>query len=265
MTDTSGSADSPVTVPPTPAPRSSAKSAEEPKKGGFHLFNQSNDVERIIIRTYPKVVFLYPTMIMALICAIFRSMDVGQPHAWGAAFLIVFGFNLCVLAFDFPRTASLTLVFSVVAIILAAVLINQRTEFFPFLSDQTGKLKPTMNATFYWLYFLLMFVVLLAVWVIHRFVDYWEVLSNELIHHHGILGGIQRLPAPGIKLEKEITDVFEYLLLQSGTLVITPQGESRSIVLETVPNINKVEDHVKAILGVTEVSMRQTNRGVSNT
>jgi hypothetical protein len=232
---------------------------DEPQKGGFfHRNNQ--DIERIVIRTYPKVIFLYPTMIMAFICAIFVSADVGNVNAWGSAFLIVMGFNLCVLAFDFPRTASLTLVFSVVAIILAAVLINQRTEFLPFLSDQTGKLKPTMNATFYWLYALVLFVILLVVFIIHRFVDYWEVLSNELIHHHGILGGIQRLPAPGIRLEKEITDVFEYLLLQSGTLVITPQGESRSIVLETVPNINKVEDHVKAILGVTEVSMRQSNK-----
>jgi hypothetical protein len=257
MADTPESSPAPRVVPP-PAPQ------DEPKKGGwFH--RGDNDIERIIIRSYPKVIFLYPTMIMAFICAIFVSADVGQPHAWGSAFLIVFGFNLCVLAFDFPRTASLTLVFSVLAIILAAVLLNQRTEFFPFLSDQTGKLKPSMNATFYWLYALVMAAILVVVWVIHRFVDYWEVLSNELIHHHGILGGIQRLPAPGIKLEKEITDVFEYLLLQSGTLVITPQGESRAIVLETVPNINKVEDHVKSILGVTEVSMRQTNRGVSNT
>jgi hypothetical protein len=83
------------------------------------------------------------------------------------------------------------------------------------------------------------------------------VLSNEIIHHHGILGGIERLPAPGVRLEKDITDVFEYLLLRSGRLVITPAGESRAIILDNVPNINHVEDGVKAILGVTEVSFRQ--------
>jgi hypothetical protein len=264
LPETDSSTTSMPATPPPPRPTPPAKEPEMKKSGLFHR-DSSKDIERIIIRTYPKIVFLYPTMIMAFVCAIFMSADTGNPHAWGSAFLIVFAFNLCVLAFDFPRTASLTLVFSVLAIILAAILLNQRTEFFPFLSDQTGKLKPDMNATFYWLFGLTLALILLIVGIIHRFVDYWEVLSNELIHHHGILGGIQRLPAPGIKLEKEITDVFEYLLLQSGTLVITPQGESRAIVLETVPNINKVEDHVKAILGVTEVSMRQTNRSTSNT
>ena len=48
-----------------------------------------------------------------------------------------------------------------------------------------------------------------------------------------------------------------YLLLRSGRLIITPAGESRAIVMDNVPNINHVEDGVKAILGVTEVSFRQ--------
>ena len=214
-------------------------------------------IERIVIRSYPNIIFLYPSVIFSLISAIFMSFGWGEPANWGIAFMIVLTFNLCVLAFDFPRTASLTLVFSVVAIILAAILLNQKTEFFPFLSDQTGKLNPVMNSTFYWIYFVVMAVIYLLVLILHRFVDYWEVLSNELIHHHGILGGIQRIPAPGIKLEKEITDVFEFLLLQSGRLVITPQGDNRAIILDNVPNINRVEDGVKAILGVTEVSFRQ--------
>ena len=241
---------------PTPAP---APKDEEKTRRFWHRKQHGEEVERIIIRTYPKVVFLYPTMIMSLICAIFLKAGFGSPVNWGHTFLIVLAVNLCVLAFDFPRTASLTLVFSIIALILAALMINERVEFLPKVADWTGRLQPSANATFYWLIFLLLLVLLVAVYIIHRYVDYWEVLSNELIHHHGILGGIERIPAPGIKLEKEITDVFEYLLLQSGRLVITPQGDNRAIVLDTVPNINKVEDTIKAILGVTEVSFRQAN------
>lgn len=215
------------------------------------------ELERIIIREYPKIVFMYPTAIFALICAIFVDFEWGNRSDWGLAFMVVLGLNLCVLAFDFPRTASLTLVFSVVAVILGAILLNERSEFLPALADQTTKLKPSANATFYWMLTIMLVLILVIVYVLHRYVDYWEVLSNELIHHHGILGGIERLPAPGIRLEKEITDVFEYILLQSGRLVIRPQGESKAIILDNVPNINRIEDAIKAILGVTEVSFRQ--------
>jgi hypothetical protein len=244
-----------------PAGPTSVPTTEQPeKKGGFHFFGgNKNEVERIIIRTFPKIVFLYPTMIFAFICAIFVQADVGARSDWTLAFLALLAFNFCVLAFDFPRTASLTLVFTIVAVVLAAVLLNQRVEFLPFLADMTGGLEPVANPTFFWMYAVILGLILGIVWFLHRFVDYWEVLSNELIHHHGILGGIQRLPAPGIKLDKDITDVFEYLLLRSGRLVIHPQGESKAIILDNVPNINRVEDGVKAILGVTEVSFRQSN------
>jgi hypothetical protein len=219
--------------------------------------NDRHEVERITIRTYPKIIFLYPTVIFAYLAAIFVQFDWGNRADWGLAFMVVLGFNYCVLGFDFPRTASLTLIFSVIAIILAAILLNERAEFLPALADRTADLKPSANATFYWMYAIILTIIMVIVWVLHRFVDYWEVLSNEIIHHHGILGGIERLPAPGVRLEKDITDVFEYLLLRSGRLVITPAGESRAIIMDNVPNINRIEDGVKAILGVTEVSFRQ--------
>jgi hypothetical protein len=232
------------------------------KRSGWGPFGAAaealpHEIERITIRTYPKIIFLYPSVIFAFIAAFFTQFDWGSQADWGLAFMVVLGFNFCVLAFDFPRTASLTLVFIIVAIVLAAILLNERSEFLPALADQTTKLKPSANSTFYWMYAIILTLIMAIVWVIHRFIDYWEVLSNEIIHHQGILGGIDRIPAPGVRLEKDITDVFEYLLLRSGRMVITPAGESRAIVMDNVPNINRVEDGVKAILGVTEVSVRQ--------
>ena len=224
---------------------------------GFWPKDTMRDLERIVIRSYPKVVFLYPSVIFAFLCAFFVQFDWGGRDNWGLAFMVVLGFNLGVMAFDFPRTSSLTLVFSIVAVILAAVLINQQSEFLPALADLTGNLSPSMNSTFYWMYGIMLGLIFLVVWAIHHFLEYWEVLSNEIIHHHGLLGGLERIPAPGVRLEQEITDVFEFLLLRSGRLILTPAGQSRTIVMENVPNINYVEDAIKAILGVTEVSVRQ--------
>ncbi|MDQ2683313.1 MAG: hypothetical protein M3Y37_07280 [Chloroflexota bacterium] len=252
MSETQGSAPSTTIIVP--------EAAEKKPRFGFFGGGNKHEIERITIRTFPKIVFLYPTMIFAFICAIFVQFDWGNRADWGLAFMVLLAFNLCVLSFDFPRTASLTLIFSIVAIVLAAILLNERAEFLPALADLTGDLKPAANSTFYWMLGVILALIFLIVWLLHRYVDYWEVLSNELIHHHGILGGIQRLPAPGIKLDKEITDVFEYLLLRSGRLVIHPQGEDKAIILDNVPNINRVEDGVKAILGVTEVSFRQRDR-----
>ena len=58
--------------------------------------------------------------------------------------------------------------------------------------------------------------------------DYWEVLHNELLHHHGPFGDLERFPAPQLKLDKEIPDIFEYLVLRSGRLIFYPTSERRA-------------------------------------
>jgi hypothetical protein len=214
-------------------------------------------LERVVIRSLPKAVFLYPTMVAALVAGLCSSQDWGSATLWGNTFLIVFGINLIIVAFDFPRTTSLTLLFLVIAVILGAILLNQRFEFFPWLERETNRLTPEANGEFYWLIAGIIAAVLILIMLIHFWFDYWEVLSNELIHHHGILGSLERLPAPGIKLDKEITDVFEFMILGSGRLVITPAGEGRPIVLENVPRIERLERNIKEVLGVTEVEIHE--------
>jgi hypothetical protein len=212
-------------------------------------------LERVVIRSLPKAVYLYPTMLAALVAGLCSSQDWGKASLWGTAFLIVFAINLAIIAFDFPRTTSLTLLFLVIATVLGAILLNQRYEIFPWLERQTSRLTPEANSEFYWLIAGIIGVVLALIVLIHLWFDYWEVLSNELIHHHGILGSLERFPSPGIKLDKEIIDVFEFLILGAGRLVITPAGEGRPIVLENVPRIERVERYIKEVLGVTEVEI----------
>lgn len=212
-------------------------------------------LERVVIRSYPKVVFLYPTLIAAIVAGLGMWLDWGSGSLWGHVFLIVFSINLVVLSFDFPRTTSLTLFFLIVAGVLGAILINQQEEFFPWLEQHSRRLTPSANGEFYAVIAVVLFAIFVLVAIIHLWFDYWEVLSNELIHHHGILGSLERLPAPGITLEKEITDVFEFLLLGAGRLVITPTSAGRPIVLENVPRIERVERQIKAVLGVTEVEI----------
>ena len=85
---------------------------------------------RIYLVPYPKVAFLYPTFVVALVAGVWLSMtgqhtvgpdDVGAVVlAW--VFLGVLAMNLVVLGFDFPRITSLTLFFCVAAVVLGVVL-----------------------------------------------------------------------------------------------------------------------------------------------
>jgi hypothetical protein len=210
--------------------------------------------ERVVLRDYPKIVLLYPTFHAAIVCGFAtwfwkESADV----ICGRAFLIVSMLNLIVLSFEFPRTTSLTLLFFIIALVFGAIWINQHVvTFLGPLRDLVQKLQPAANAQFYWLFAAGLGVIYALVLVDTRF-DYWEVMPNELLHHHGILGNVNRFPAPQLKLEKEITDVFEFFLLRSGRLLIHPTNERRAIVLENVPNINRREQEIQNLLRVLDV------------
>ena len=171
-------------------------------------------------------------------------------------FLFIFTFNLMVLAFDFPRTTSLTW-FSIVAVLMMAawLFFTYNPEMLPAFKDIFLKLKPFANATFFFLFAIILGVMYVAVAIAVRF-DYWEVRPNELLHHHGFLSDLERLPAPHLRIDKEINDLFEYALLRSGRLIVHPERESRAIVLENVFFINKKEEAITQMLSALQVKVR---------
>ena len=95
--------------------------------------------------------------------------------------------------------------------------------------------------------------------VVVRF-DYWEVRPNELLHHHGILSDLKRFAAPNLRIDKEINDIFEYLLCGSGRLILHPSSEPRAIVLENVFWISRKEKAITRLLGALQVRVRQEEK-----
>jgi hypothetical protein len=196
---------------------------------------------------------MYPTWLMAILAGLLTQWN---PERFGAGvglwFVIVISLNLVVLSFEFPRTTSFTLLFLIVAIIFGALWINVRWEFLPQLAHLWRSLQPQANNQFYWLFAIAMAIIYVFVFIDTR-LDYWEIMPNEIIHHLGVLGNVNRFPAPQLKMEKEITDVFEFMLLRSGRLLLHPSTERRAIVLDNVPNINKREREIQGLLGVLDV------------
>ncbi len=232
-----------------------------------HELKKKKPEERVFLVSYPKVVFLYPAFLMSIFCGIYLSFIMGdQPSdlssretAVSLIFLIVLGVNLVVLGFDFPRTTSLTLFFVAATLILGLVLLfTFQPELFGSLKSVLEALRPVANPTFYFFFAGMLGLIYMAVLISVNF-DYWEVRPNELLHHHGVLSNLERFSAPNLRIEKEITDVFEYLLLRSGRLILTPREAPRPIVLENVLFISKKEKAITRMLSALQVQVRSND------
>jgi hypothetical protein len=162
-----------------------------------------------------------------------------------------------ILAFDFPRTTSLTLFFFIAALVMGFILlVRLQPGILPAVTAFLVSFHPLANATFYWTFAAILGAIFVAVFVVVRF-DYWEVRPNELLHHHGFLANMERVYAPSLRMDKEIEDVFEYMLLRSGRLILHPSDDRRSIILDNVPFINTKEEAITRMLGALQVQVRE--------
>ncbi len=215
----------------------------------------------IYLISYPKIVFLYPSLVAAIVAAIIIWARGNDPtddvnELVSLAFLGLFCANLVVLSFDFPRTTSLTFFFIGVAAFMGLWLLSSAyPDLLPWLGDFVKNLRPFANAKFYGIFATALVVIYIAVAISVQF-DYWEVRPNELLHHHGVLSDLERFSAPNLRIDKEINDLFEYLLLRAGRLILHPSNERRAVVLENVFFINSKEQQITKMLGALQVQVR---------
>ncbi len=222
--------------------------------------NENQGNEGVILVSYPKIIFMWPAWFIAIAAAIllsFAGLEGSMAIILTWTFLIVFSINLVVLGFDFPRTTSLTLFFIGVALVLGgSLLVVYFPDVLPSVRGWLTSLQPRANATFYWIVSIVLGLIYGGV-AINRKFDYWEVRPNELLHHHGILSDLERFPTRQLRVEKEINDIFEYMLMGSGRLVLHPSGERKAIVLDNVLWISKKERLITKLLGALQVQVRE--------
>lgn len=245
----------------------------------------------IKIFMYPKVIYLFPTVLISLICwggMLFVVKDLADPskstsvvagvpaesgdttftmpttsreerfmtpqNLLGVLFLVVFAFNLIVMALDFPR---FTLVGVIMAILFAIFFILWLGAYFHLnLMRPLSAILRNVYAVAYPGFYLAFFVITSIVFVViylTRWLDYWEVLPNEILHHHGPLSDLERYPTMNLKFDKEIPDVFEFMLLGAGKLVMHIPNVEKAIVMDNVLFINSKEEALKRLMSRLEV------------
>jgi len=214
--------------------------------------------ESVLIRPWPKVVFFYPTFIVATILFLISALSSEQGHlgvaGLGNTFMLVFFLNLLVFAFDFSRIKSITLVIAAIAVVLLVAWLDTKWNVSGFLGKVLGSIDIRMNTAFFgWISGLFAFIFGLV--LINSRFNYFEVDAREILHHHGYLGDVTRWPTDGLQMNKEINDLVEFLLLRSGRLVFLPQSAREAIVIDNVIGVNRIEDQVKDLLSIMAVRM----------
>jgi hypothetical protein len=208
--------------------------------------------ESVIIRPWPKVVFLYPTFVVATIFFLLSWTNLVEPRILGNAFMVVWLLNLLVFAFDFSRIWTIVMIIGGAFLIVLTLWLD--------LSEYVGKVAHEMaitcNAQFYGWFSGGMGLLLLIVFVNSRF-HYYEVNAREILHHHGYLGDVTRWSTEGLEMNKEIYDVAEYVLLRSGRLIFSPMTSKKSIVVDNVANVNRAEKAINDLLSHVAVRINQ--------
>lgn len=219
--------------------------------------------DHIRIVPLPKIVFFYPTAFVSLICGIIMSFHGGatlgdppqQIVAAGWIFMAVFTSNVMIISFDFPGVKFLAVAFALVALVLGFALISvYYPDFLPGLAELVKSIKPVATAQFYYFISVVLTLSILIAGVVARYTNVWYLHSNELVHKRGILGDVEKYPTLHLRVTKEITDLFEFLLLMSGSLVMQPSTSDRPIVLENVMFINHKEKRIRELLSKLKIS-----------
>ena len=237
-------------------------STSEPKK--------SRKSNRILLVPYPKFIFMYPTLIVAMVSAIilyfggYSAVDPATqtlPVVMTSLFLVVMMANMFVIVFDFPRATSLTLVFVITSLALGMwVFVIAKPDILPSIGHILAAVRPAANATFFACIAIAMGLMYAAVFFSVR-MNYWELSNNELLHHHGFLSDLKRYPAPNLRVDKEINDVFEYVLLGAGRLILQPSTEKRAIVLDNILFVGNKERELTRMLGSIKVQIGSDSSG----
>jgi hypothetical protein len=166
----------------------------------------------------------------------------------------MFAFNLLVMALDFPR-------FTLLAVLLGGLF---ALFFILWIGSYFGLdlLKPihylfggiyaVANKGFYIMVFVTLMLVFAVIYAT-RWLDYWEILPNEVLHHHGPLAELERYPTMNLKFDKEIPDVLEWCLLGAGRLVLHVPNVEKALVLDNVIWISAKEEALKRTMSRLEV------------
>jgi len=207
-------------------------------------------VNEVILRSYPKVIFFYPLLLVTLVLWIIKLVPGDIGSTLGMIWFVVFFANMFVIAFDFSSTKFFILVLAIIVVVMVLV-------FSGLLSGVGGgstmALDLNLTADFY-LVMLIILAFILAMVVLGVHFSYYKIERNEIYYKKGLAGSAERFPVKSLRMHKEIPDIFEYLALRAGSITLIP-SKDKVIMLPTVLNINKKAAQIDDLLSRIRVEV----------
>ncbi len=204
--------------------------------------------KEIIIRNYPKVIFMWPLCLVSFILWITEWIlmrSAPEPNAVLAnIWMWIFFANLFILEFEVSSGKFFAILGGIVLIILAIFVWGM-----PSIPDFNIMLYPV----FYGFVFVITGIVI-GIGFLEARVDYWKLEKNELLHRRGFFGQVKRYPTQGLRYSKDIPDLFEFFLFKAGSITFYfPNVEP--VILPTVLNVNRVAKDLDELLSQFRVKM----------
>lgn len=97
------------------------------------------------------------------------------------------------------------------------------------------------------------FLFFFIIAIINSLFNYYTIERNELYHRIGIFARAERYAISNVSFDKEIPDIFEFLMLGAGSLTFYPEDGRRLVKLNTVVRINKKERRLNQLLSKISV------------
>ncbi len=219
----------------------------------FYPFNLDKDRNRVYIAPFPKIVFMWPTILCLLTCAIVQMIqDVEISYTLGWVFISVFSVNWLIIAQDFPRLKFVILCLVILLLLLLVWVVDLKSV--TLLEDVQNFLK-SLNPGLTDHAYIIMFVILTALFfwgMSSPLVDHWRFENNEFIHFVRPFGRDQSIPRMGHSVTMEISDVFEFLLCGAASIVIR-KGNEVVARIENVPFAPRKMKVIDKIIGELKV------------
>jgi len=222
-------------------------------------------MDQVILRNFPKAIFFTPLFLVSVIFWIIQSFLTDLNPWLGIIWVVIFFSNFTVTALDFPSYRVLILILAVVIVVLLALFlgliptlkqlgivgqnfrIGLPAEFYMIMTIILGLI------LFYMIMTIILGLILGLVMLSTRF-DYYRIERNEVIHKTGFFSTtLERYPVRGLRVKKEIPDLFEYLLFKAGTITLIFAKNNKIVHLNTVINVKKKAERIDFLLSSLNV------------
>lgn len=222
---------------------------------------------KIIVRAYPKTVYLWPTMVIGfifwIISVINNIFTIFSPQSlndiisvFASLWLIIITFNLIVISFDFSVGKLFTILTTVLCISLLYILLRdyfklQLINIFPSIKDFLTNSGLSITPVFYLYFSFILLFLYLIIWLEGK-IHYWEFQPNRITYHKGLFNDEESFPAQQSRIITETTDIFERLLFRAGTIFVVV-GDNKVHKLENVYNAATKNEKIQKLVSFIQV------------